>query len=256
MARRRHSKKTNELWGKIILFVLFFPFAILYFCIKITVKAIRGVRDNRNISRSDSPRYEVSNCHFSEASSLCVQEISDHAEDQEPRIVTNEDMAQFTNMPFHFRDPIKTYGPGSIDPWYMELGWENEANALDQIAQLNAIVQQSYRLSTEIPLGLCIPENRISRTGIICTPYTKTGKISKYPCYLYFIVDDTPGNQTSGRIYYAQDGSMGKARIALWKDHVIYSLSYKTVGVSFVLDKVETNFGVPEGEPNRTIYKL
>lgn len=256
MARRRRSTRTDEFFGKIILIVIFFPFVVFYLCIKFIVKSIRNFRDKRILPRSASPNYVIDDCHLSEDTLQSTQESSDQIGNPEPRIITNEDMAQFPNMPFHFRDPIKTYGKGAIDPWYMDLDWENEDNALDQIGQLNALVQLAYKLSPEIPLGLCIQENKIAKTSIICTPYTKTGKISKYPCSLFFSVDDIPGNQTSGRIYYAQDGSMGKARIALWRDHVLYSLSYKTVGVSFVLDKVETNFGVPEGEPKRIIYKL
>ena len=90
---------------------------------------------------------------------------------------------------------------------------------------------------------------------MICTPFTETGKKAKFPCSLFFSTDDIPGNTTTGRIYYAQDGTMGKAKVSLWNNHVLYALSYKTVGRSFVLGEAKTNAGLALGDPLKVIYK-
>lgn len=178
-------------------------------------------------------------------------------EEGEPREISAADMEQYYGTPFFYDMPITYHGPGAFDPWRMELSQSNIFVAEDQIAQLNAIVQRAFLCSEAIPLDLSIPEDRInySMSFIICSPYTKTGKKSKYPFSLVFQTGGKVENITTGRIDYFQDGTVGKAKTTIWKNGLMYSLQYKTVGRSFVLQEVKTNKGQERGALPITIYK-
>ena len=177
-------------------------------------------------------------------------------EEENQNAVSLEDMAPFNGKPFAFDSPIKNVGP-CFDPWRMDLSQENQFVAMDQVASINSIVQQAYQCSESIPIELCIPEARIDykNSSIICNPRTKTGKPAKYPFSLLAQTPSDVGNDTSVRIDYFQDGTMGKAKVVIWNNHVMYALSYKTVGRSFVLSEVKTNKGLDRGEIPCVIYK-
>lgn len=186
-----------------------------------------------------------------------VPEEPESTADEEEQVFSSEDMVPYIGKPFLFCGEYINAGPGCFDPWRMTLAGDDIYRAMDQIGQLNEIVQRAYLCSDNIPLSLSIPEDRIdySASHIVCTPRTKTGKESKFPFSLFFMTDRSPGNETTGRIDYFPDGTFGKAKVSIWRDHVLYSLSYKTVGRSFVLGEVKTNAGLQTGELPCVIYK-
>lgn len=89
-----------------------------------------------------------------------------------------------------------------------------------------------------------------------CTPYTPTGKLSKFPLILHYATKNhmkaTFQQDYFGEIYYLQDGNIGKARLIYWIEHSMYLFSMGLKGKTLVVQKIEKS---TEGN-KEIIYKL
>lgn len=92
------------------------------------------------------------------------------------------------------------------------------------------------------------PDNHIC---LFETPLTPSGKVSKYPINILFNSYGKPKsinnkygrstvtNGSHGMIYYLADGSIGKADVDYWNNHVHYHIDYKTVKGALVVGRVK-----------------
>ena len=88
-----------------------------------------------------------------------------------------------------------------------------------------------------------------------CNPYTKTGKKSKFPLILHYATpayhEFNPPTNFFGNIYYMQDGSIGKAHLIYWINHIMYSFALGLTGKTLEVKKIEKSI-----DGNRSIiYK-
>lgn len=174
------------------------------------------------------------------------------------KTVTLEDMRRFTGSPFSFDSTIYSIGENYFDPWRMDISLQNQFAVDNQIEYLNEIIRRAYLHSDKIPLDLCLPTSKINyqQSKIICNPYTKTGKPSKYPFSLVVLFDQKTGDEKNIRIDYFPDETTGKAKIVYWENRILYVFKYKTIGREFILGEVKTNKFVNVGELPTLIYKL
>lgn len=77
------------------------------------------------------------------------------------------------------------------------------------------------------------PENRVT---LSLHPLTKTGKNAKYPVEVCFNSYGKNHNGSHGTVSYLRDGSMGKAVIHYWRNHVYYGAYFKIIDGAIALN--------------------
>ena len=78
-----------------------------------------------------------------------------------------------------------------------------------------------------------VPENRVM---LSLHPLTKTGKNAKYPVEVFFNSYGKNDNGSHGTVSYLRDGSMGKAVIHYWRNHVYYGAYFKIIDGAIALN--------------------
>ena len=77
------------------------------------------------------------------------------------------------------------------------------------------------------------PENRVT---LSLHPLTKTGKNAKYPVEVFFNSYGKNDNGSHGTVSYLRDGSMGKAVVHYWRNHVYYGAYFKIIDGAIALN--------------------
>lgn len=81
-----------------------------------------------------------------------------------------------------------------------------------------------------------LPENCIR---LMLRPFTPTGKNARYPMSIGFNAYKRSmpgGNGSHGTVSYLRDGSVGKAEIHFWRNHVHYGARYKLINGRIALN--------------------
>lgn len=78
-----------------------------------------------------------------------------------------------------------------------------------------------------------VPENRVM---LSLHPLTKTGKNAKYPVEVFFNSYGKNDNGSHGTVSYLRDGSIGKAVIHYWRNHVYYGAYFKIIDGAIALN--------------------
>ncbi len=152
--------------------------------------------------------------------------LSNRKKESTVRRVTSQDMIKFTKMPYHLDCTVKQSGVLGQDSFaYIDLSQENATVAMDELAQINSHLSAAHQVCRKVPKDISIPVKDIvfcpsqgsEYTRLICTPYTPSGKIAKYPLYLYFCTALVGNeNTTHGKLYYGQNGCVQKALVCFW----------------------------------------
>lgn len=177
-----------------------------------------------------------------------------------------EDMYQFPDIPFEWQWVMQLNHTNGI-AWFM-LNMNNQYIALSAIDFINSILEESknytgfketlYVCTENIDFSYPVPMQKDSMTNtfVECIPYTKTGKISKYPAALHFrekpeisIIGGTkfPVYTVRGSIYFMRDGNIGKADIYIKE----YWIQIRLKGINLVVQRIGKN--TPAG--NEDIYR-
>lgn len=177
-----------------------------------------------------------------------------------------EDMHQFTDIPFEWRWVMQLNHTNGI-AWFL-LNKNNQFIALSAINYINSILKESenytgwksdYYICTEnidffYPMPMTM--NSIPNTFVECVPYTKTGKISKYPAILHFREHaeihkyydmETPVYKVYGSLYFMVDGSIGKADLHIDE----FWIQLRLHGIYLMVQRIGKN--TPNG--NVDIYR-
>lgn len=135
------------------------------------------------------------------------------------------------------------YITSSVQPFYSGLIMQlNECiaqvTAQKKYENFNAFITPSDIVFTD-------KEDDISKcTHIIYTPYTKTGKKSKYPICCHFYIDDKVKSNDDfernlfGKIYILQNNTIGKAKINIWRDYNLLTIDIKKDKNSLIISKI------------------
>lgn len=174
--------------------------------------------------------------------------------------IKTSDMLQFKDIKYNLNCEIETRQNA-----YMMLNEYNQNIAKQDFELINKIIRENFNLSSKIKHDLQIPINEIiyqqygqdlGYSKLICTPYTPTGKISKYPIYLFFTtrnkeIDcemETINNgqtiraiptYTDGYLYYTKNGNIGKADIIFWRKGIFYAYRFKSDKDNLYINKIE-----------------
>ena len=165
------------------------------------------------------------------------------------------DMVQFEEIPFEW-NWVKELSHTNGVAWFM-LNMNNQYIALQYINALDRLIVDIHEIvpatnifeifANEIDFNYPIPlqKNSVPNTYVECVPYTKTGKISKYPVILHFAssVLENSGNYSyqshpvMGEIKIMKDGNIGAAKV--WFGHTIFDFGLN--GISLMIKKISNN---------------
>lgn len=172
--------------------------------------------------------------------------------------VTTQDMLQFTNLPYQWTGEVRKFIQPNTHPFaYMDLTGKNVTIAKTELAKMNEQITADSALSRTIPKGCSIPIEKIvfkpskdyGYTRLMCTPFTFTGQISKYPASLSFMTNLQADNTVHGDLFYGQDGYVKKAEIYFWRKSKGCFFYYDTADNRFALSRVE----IPDMQGQRKI---
>lgn len=90
-----------------------------------------------------------------------------------------------------------------------------------------------------------VPENRVT---LSLHPLTKTGKNAKYPVEVCFSSYGKNDNGSHGTVSYLRDGSMGKAVVHYWRNHVYYGAYFKIIDGAIALNVLDYR-ATPNDDP-------
>lgn len=165
------------------------------------------------------------------------------------------DMLQFRDIPFEWQWVVELNHTNGM-AWFM-LNKNNQFIALCYINQINKIIINAHSYinginsckmcTEEIDFFYQIPMHKDSlpNTYVECTPYTKTGKISKYPVILHFASSELitldngykyQRHPYSGEIRIMRDGNIGMAKISFGYTRFSIGLS----GLDLIIKRIDT----------------
>ena len=191
---------------------------------------------------------------------LFMPQRTESAKVQNENICSIEDMYQFRNIPFEWHW-VETLNYTNEKAWF-QLNKNNQYVALQYIDYINNMITDAKSYIGNIDnLEMCTEEidfdypipmyiDSVTNTHIECTPYTKTGRFSKYPVTLHFassnLVTLNNGYEYQehpymGYIKIMQDGNIGLANILFAKNHTNFSIGLN--GISLVIKRVDTDKG-------------
>ncbi len=143
-----------------------------------------------------------------------------------------------------------------ISPMY----WDAIA---DDILQVNILLDEASQKCDSIPITRIKKENIIFKpnrqfdddfTHFIYSPFTKTGKLSKYPYYIKFTLDGGFSGEKSlfGNIYFTKDNQIGKAWIVSWLNHKCYTINCAIKDKRLQVTRIDLT--TPDNSPKTCLY--
>lgn len=198
--------------------------------------------------------------HFSKEQKAHHEEIDAKKEERKRQILsfTLDDMFQFDDIPFLWNKSL-LYCNGYA---YLPLTEENREVALYYIKQISKLVFDAKKIVPGIeycsigknqidfnyPIDMSYPVPPC--TFLECTPYTPTGKKSKYPVTLHFRTSkiEVLSNNTRfqsypvvGKIKILCDGQIGSASVFFSQNLTKFSISL--YGLSLVIRRIDSEKG-------------
>jgi len=155
------------------------------------------------------------------------------------------DMLQFGGMPYSFQNvPVIN---GQIDRGILLVGPNRDQTRSDILA-MNPLLEEAYNLVPILPrLHISqirwVPEDAAigDYSRLFCNPYTKTGKISKFPLRLLFETQRRlQGDGVDGELFYTSDGAVGRAKLLTRRANKSYTLVFSLNKGEFSLDYAST----------------
>lgn len=148
-------------------------------------------------------------------------------------------------FPIDIRQFIKTDSPAIYD-----IPFSLRYLAYDSLDTINVILSQTSNLVASFPETVLLPEDVNFRqsipedrdhTFLSYHPYTKTGKIAKYPYSVCFhsYEDIHSGTCLFGNVYHLVDGHIGKIDIVRWHEQVLYKINAGIIKGSLQVIKLE-----------------
>lgn len=176
-------------------------------------------------------------------------------------IVNKEIMKPFEILGYTFDLPIIPCGKDGI----MLLSKSNQKKAIHEIKVMNLFLTEAKHL-VKLPVNLSVDVDKVEfgeklvkgivverYTFLVCSPYTQTNKISKYPLSLNFASAREVNDSFTGRLYYMQDGNIGKGEISIFSGKKNYIFTLGLIGTTLSIRKIECDR--LNGGEKEVIYK-
>lgn len=171
------------------------------------------------------------------------------------------DMYQFSDIPFGWHWVVELEHTNDR-AWFM-LNKNNQQIALGYISQLAELVENAHGYVEGIQkCGIDLnavsfgyrnrfAANELPNTYVACEPFTRTGKISKYPAILYFSTTaykELPSGErvqihpAIGKIKILRDGNIGSAHVTFSESGYI-KFTFGLFGLSLVIKRIDSMEG-------------
>lgn len=207
--------------------------------------------------KSESPTERIARIH--QENKLAEQEAK-------LKSITKTDMEQFDFSKFVIETPIY-----DNKMCIMNISEQNQEAVIQELQSLEKYINEAICIA-DLPDTLHLPCNTLKfdtntidikdstsvtqyYTFFECCPYTKTGKLSKFPLILHYatknITEFDPGENYFGNIYYLQDGSIGKAKMVFWLKNMMYKIELGLKGRTLIIKKIEQSIN----DELQTLYK-
>lgn len=187
--------------------------------------------------------------------------------------VLAKDMAQFPEIPYQLNSPIKKVLAKNAHPFaYIDLNQYNQDIAKREISMVNRILLDAIPHIPLLSKKFLIKVEELAfqkyspgygYTRIMCTPYTFSGKIAKYPLFLSFMSRaDRRSYFTHGELYYGKNGKVLKGSVVVnresipFKNSVMWDFSFKTVQNILTLAEAKSSLRPDKYGRPTTVYKL
>lgn len=190
------------------------------------------------------------------------------------RKVTTSDMLQFKMLPYDMFYPVHTFIKNGGHPFaYMDLSKINIMVARDELDKINEYIIQAKEYIPFLTSEFYIQIDKIifeeydyenGYTRLICSPYTYTGKVSKYPLMLSFMTRmDTDSYRATGELFYGVDGNIIKANVNIRNGYVdfvdegvFWQFTFKTIGRTFLISQAKTNLKLDKNGLPGIVYEF
>lgn len=167
---------------------------------------------------------------------------------------TIADMQQFEGIPFGWSWVNELNHTNGI-AWFI-LNMNNQEIAQEYLLQLNNMILDSNTYITGLPdinivnrlseLDFDYPcpmhKDSMANTRVECYPYTKTGKISKYPINFVFKTKLLGNSFIFGEAKILRDGNIGSAHVHLTHANNVINYTFGLYGLSLVIKSVNINY--------------
>ena len=182
------------------------------------------------------------------------QETEQFEKEKKLRSISLKDMKQFHFDGYQLSEPIYDNNMSIIT-----ILNSDQLQVKRDIEFINTLVKESCAITKIKPLlhidveSLKFDIEKIEHTTtnqyftyFECNPYTKTGKLSKFPLILHYATDSFNDVDASknyfGEIYYLQDGSSGKCRLIYWNRRTMYLIDLGLIGKTLSTKKIEKTY--------------
>lgn len=161
------------------------------------------------------------------------------SEVQRVKSISTFDMTQFCDIQYNLNHVVKHFISEGGHPFaYIDMDDLNQHIAKNDLRKIDVKIKQAVLKTNIVPRYVHIPIDDIvfspishdyGYTRIICTPYTPSGKISKFPIHLSFMTDlSKVGNETHGDLFYGKNGQVLKASVYIWIKGEGYFFKFKS----------------------------
>ena len=182
------------------------------------------------------------------------QETEQFEKEKKLRSISLKDMKQFHFDGYQLSEPIYDNNMCIIT-----ILNSDQLQVKRDMEFINTLVKESCAIAEIKPLlhidveSLKFDIEKIEHTTINqyftyfeCNPYTKTGKLSKFPLILHYATESFNDVNASknyfGDIYYLQDGSIGKCRLIYWNRRTMYLIDLGLIGKTLSTKKIEKTY--------------
>lgn len=129
-----------------------------------------------------------------------------------------------------------------------------------EFSYINDFLINAARLAKiSVTMNLSVSMLNQDKSCFEYTPFTKTGRKSKYPLTLHFEHINheklCPQKEYFGEIEYLQNGRIGSARIVYWENKICVVVYLLTLKNSLVVNKIEY-FDAAKDTNKRVLYKV
>ena len=161
------------------------------------------------------------------------------------------------SFPFNINQLMRTRNPDVYD-----IPHNFRYLIYDSLDTINSLLDDITSLAKEFPktqlskgdLNFIRNQDVRDYTFVMYNPYTKTGKVSKYPYSVHFQTNESFNSGTCffGRVYHLIDGSIGKVEFVRWYRHILYTANCGIKDDTLRVIKIEKSI---DGE-KKTLYNF
>lgn len=180
--------------------------------------------------------------------------------------ITERDMLQFPGIPYQLNGKIHKQMAKNSHPFaYMNLNGQNRAIAKRDLKMVNGLIVDAQKYIRLLSAEFQIHVEKVAfdqydpgygYTRIMCTPYTFTGKLAKYPISLSFMTKMNVNSYSAhGELFYEKDGTISKGSVYLWRNGTGWFFTLKKANGVLSISEAKTTLRPDKCGQATVVYK-